>query len=156
MRRFLIALALLTAYSSTAVSQECVDIAVKTAGGAAFTAVDISGGAVTTGEIAVAPHVEVLLRVDLVDASDGVSNLQFTINELPSAGGTSRKLWGDCSGTNPLTCKILKINVDPRNAAEGKNGTIPLPVNFRRMTITATPTGHGAGDTLSLDILGCS
>lgn len=155
MRNFLITVLVLFATPVQAQEPRCQNITVRTAAGAAFIDQDISGGAVTTGEIPLSPYAEFTLNVDLTDASDTVTNLRFTIKLLSATGGTERNLWGDCSGFNPLVCKILKFDVDPRNAAEGKNGSIPIPTAYQLAKITVTPTGHGAGDAVSLTGVGC-
>lgn len=145
MRPLLFALAILSV--APAYAAECV------AFNTSFTAEDISGGVVTTDAIGVAAFAQLILRADLTDANNGVTNLQFSFTESGTSGGTFRNVGGDCLGRNPLVCAPLKINWNP--SSNGKNFALPIPGGMQWIKIAVTPTGHGAGDTLALAMLGC-
>ena len=125
----------------------------------------IASGAVTTAEINMVPGgslpssttpnpTYLKLGVDLTDASDGVSNLQFTFTAAETTGGTFRKnpLCADSAPT--LTCGAVDLNWDPQT--HGKNFWLkPIDWGFPYGKITVTPTGHGAGDAVVLTVYGC-
>ena len=128
-------------------------------------ATDISGGAITTDQFPVAetragykyPRFSYLmLRVDLVDADNGVSNLVFTFTESEADAGTFRNAVPLCVNSAPtLTCGGLSMEWDPQTY--GKSFTLN-PINWGYLfgKITVTPTGHGAADTVAIGIYGCT
>jgi hypothetical protein len=127
-------------------------------------AVSISGGAITTSQFPVSVragykyprHSYLMLRVDLVDASNGVSNLAFTFTESEADAGTFRNAVPLCVNAAPtLTCGRLTLDWDPQT--HGKLFTLN-PINWGYLfgKITVTPTGHGSGDTVAIGIYGCT
>lgn len=135
-----------------AVTGTCEPVAIKTTGGAAFTNVDISGGAVTTGILPVSWAANLLLRPSVTDADNTVTNVRFTLREYESnAAAAQARTVIDCDkAAGVWTCNRLAIDWNPTTAGNGKHWTVPIPLAYKYVDVTATPTGHGAGDTLSL------
>ena len=132
----------------------CGTTQLLTAGGAAFTDIDISSGAVTATELGVDKWDYATIHFDLTDANNSVTNLRWSFTVSDASGGTQR-VYDDCSTTSPtMTCNgQLVIDRDPQT--KGKNWAMPFPTQAEWMTLTFTPTGHDAGDELSVKIRGC-
>lgn len=127
-------------------------------------ATSISGGAITTSQFPVSKRAGykyprfsyLMLRVDLVDASNGISNLAFTFTESEASAGTFRNAVPLCVNAAPtLTCGRLTLDWDPQTY--GKLFTLN-PINWGYLfgKITATATGAGADDTIAIGIYGCT
>lgn len=132
---------------------ECKTLTIyQTDGTTAFSAVDISGGAVTSGVFAVAWGANVTLRLDLTDASNEVSNIRLTFREYASnISSPQARTIPDCDkAAGVWTCNQLKIDWNPQTSGNGKNYVMPVPIAYRYIDFTATPTGHGASDTLTV------
>lgn len=150
---YMLALAVAVLPSAASANGTCVPIAVyQTDGTTAFTNVDISGGAVTTGIIPVQWASHILLRPDVTDASDGITNIRFTVREYQSnISSPQARTVVDCDKAGGVwTCNALRIDYNPQTSGNGKNYVVPIPIAYKYIDITATPTGHGASDTLSL------
>ena len=120
----------------------------------AIAATDISGGTVTTESLDTSGADGLLIGVDLVDASNGITNIRLTFTESHKTAGTFRTA-PLCEDAAPLlTCGQFRIDWNPQTY--GKSFTMPIPWNFRWGKITAVTTGHGANDTLALTYrIGC-
>lgn len=126
---------------------------------------DISAGAVTTAEFralpggqapsATTPNPTYLkVGVDLVDASNGVTNIELSFTASETTGGTFRKTPLCADAAPALTCGAANADWNP--ATHGKNWWIkPVDWGFPFGKITTTPTGHGANDTVVLTVYGC-
>jgi hypothetical protein len=132
--------------------------------GAAFTTVDISGGAITSDAFPAAntrtsydaPRFSYLkVSVDIVDADNGISNVRLTFTESETRGGKYRVTPLCINAAPVLTCGFVAIDWDPQTY--GKSWTIkPIDWGFLYGKITLTPTGHGASDTATLTVYGCT
>lgn len=137
----------------TAHARQCVTLPIFDSSGGAFTTEDISGGAVTSGASGTRSFNMIKLSVDLTDADNGVSKLDFTFQESDSTTGTFRKVpHCSLSGTT-WTCGEKSIEWDP--STHGKNFTISFPWMYEALKFTVTPTGHGASDTVTVTARGC-
>ena len=119
-------------------AKDCRPTTINTSGGALFTTQDISGGAVTTGEIGAGPGSTVKFSFDLVDASDGITNLAFSFTESKAVGGTFRPAAWCAAVGDTWTCGKFTINWDPQNASDGKTGSLYVPWAYALMKITVT------------------
>lgn len=142
---------LLTAQAQAAT---CGDVLVTTSS-AEFADISIASGAVAADEIGADKWDYATIHFDLTDADNSVTSLQWSYTISDAAGGTVR-LYPDCTSVSPtMTCNgQLVINYDPRTP-NSKSWAMPFPTKFEWMVPTFTPTGHGAGDTLSVKIRGC-
>lgn len=132
----------------------CADVPINTAAGAAFTTQDISGGAVTTGEVDTNGIKQLKISVDIADPTPGITKIALTFTESDVAGGTFRKV-PFCQDAAPtLTCGPMSIEWNP--TADGLTWSVPIPWTYRKTKITVTPTGAGASDTVTLTALGCN
>lgn len=126
-------------------------------------AASISGGAITTAELTATPGglrpsamtpipTTLKIGVDLVDASDGVTSVKLTFTGAEASGGTFRTI-ADWSGGQGIP---LSRGWDPKTG--GKNWDVEGVGPWRHpfFKITATPLGHGAGDTLAFEVYGCT
>ena len=129
---------------------QCVTIAINESGGTTFVTEDISAGTVTSGIFQVGTAANLTLRLDLVDASNGISNVRLTFREYGATAGTARTV-PDCDKVSGVwTCNQLKIDWNPTTSGNGKSYVMPVPVAYKYMDFTATTTGHGAADTLTV------
>ncbi len=150
-------LALLIAFPAAADPAQCT-LLLTTA------ALDISAGAKTTAEFAATPGgldassttpypTYLRVSVDLVDASNGISNIRLTFTASEITGGTFRSV-PMCSDAAPtLTCGNARLDWDPQTY--GKAWWSHAKWGFPYGKITVTPTGNGANDTALLTIYGC-
>lgn len=135
-----------------------------TVSSAAFTTVDISGGAVSSDAFpastslasgATVPRFTYLMiKVTLTDANDSISNVRLTTTAAETSTGTfgATPL---CIDVAPgLTCGSRYVDWDPQT--HGKTFWIkPWDWGYLYGKLTLTPTGHGAGDTATVVIKGC-
>ena len=130
---------------------------------ATIAATSIAGGAFTTSIFPTAktrgswdaPRFAYLkVGVDLVDASNDVSNVRLSFVESETTAGTYRST-PFCVNAAPIfTCGAAKMDWNPKT--DGKNWTLkPVDWGYLFGKITVTPTGHGTGDTVALEIYGC-
>lgn len=120
-----------------------------------FTTEDISGGAVTqSGTVNVNNYKDIIFDVDLVDADNGVSNLDITWTSSATAAGQQRTRGGCSASGATLTCAPLTLKWDPVTNSS-KNYSLQAPIDHAHMQITVTPTGHGASDTVSMEVRLC-
>ena len=157
MRKFLLALGLFAAVSAPELVQarSCGDVPIVQSDGTAFTGVDISGGAVTTGEFDTNGVSQIKWKATITDADNLVTNVRLTFTESDDLAGTHSVI-GQCvtgATTGELDCDSLKINWDPTSG--GKIYSLSIPWNAKHTKITVTPTGHGAGDEVTLTAQGC-
>ena len=118
--------------------------------------VDISAGAQTGAAQLISGFNDLVLELDLTDASDGITNIRITYTVSDLVAGQTRA-FSECSVAAPvLTCAIRALDWDPRNAQGGKNWVLPIAVTYEWMIITATPTGNGAGDRITIDSRICN
>lgn len=136
-----------------AYAANCADVAVLSSGNP-FTTISLASGAVSADEMNVDAFDYATIHIDLVDADDLITNLQWSFTVTDEPGGQDR-VYDDCTTVSPtMTCNgQLLINRDPQ--ARGKNWAMPFPTKYEWVTLTFTPTGHGAGDTLTVKIRGC-
>ena len=133
--------------------RECFAIKVLQSDGTVFTDIDISGGAVTSGAHNFDRLRQLEIGADVTDAGGGITNVRFTFASALTAVGTYRKI-PYCKAASPvLTCGPFAVDWNP--AVDGKNFIVTFPIVYKHTKITATPTGHGAGDKLSLVMRGC-
>ena len=133
-------------------------------GGSAFTLVDISGGAVTSDAFPSAnvranypyPRFAYLkVSVDIVDASNGISNVRATFAESETRTGTFRATPLCVNAAPVLTCGQAKMDWNPQT--DGKSWTLkPIDWGYLFGKITLTITGAGALDTATLTVYGCT
>ncbi len=137
--------------------------------GTVFSATSIAAGAVTSsqfdtrsgahglgGGMTLLPS-HIKLRVLLTDANDGVSNLRFTFGEAETTGATVSTVPVCDEVGGVFTCLQAKLDWNPQTSGNGKRFTLyPLAWQYPFGTVTVTPTGHGAGDTITVDMYGCA
>lgn len=133
---------------SLAVAQRCTTFETDP-----LSAADISGGAVTSTVFPIASVRQLDLGIDVTDANNGITKIELSFTVAHASDGTYRKV-PDCTlGATSYSCVPLKIDWDPKT--DGKNYEATLPVAYAWMKITATPTGHGAGDDITVAVRGC-
>ena len=128
-------------------------------------AADVSSGTTTTAAFAVTPGgsrpnastpnpAYLAVMPALVDANNGVSNVVLSFTAAQTLTGTYAAV-PLCANAAPLlTCDNARVGWDPQTY--GKNWWVkPVDWGYPYGKITATLTGHGAGDTLALSIYGC-
>lgn len=158
MSRFVFVLLCTAALSIQAQAAEPVCRLVST-----FSAVDLSGGATTTAQFPTAPTVStrsipiwsyLKVSLDLTDANSSVSNLRVTPTSSNADGGTFRKLPLCVDAAPSLTCGAVYLDWDPQT--HGKSWWLkPIDWGYDYGKLTLTPTGHGAGDTVTVTVYGC-
>ncbi len=130
-----------------------------------FTDVDISGGTATSAQFPTGSTVGskvyprptyLMIAADLTDADNGITNVRLTFTATETVtSGTFRKV-PVCSIVSPvLTCEPVAVDWDPQT--DGKNWwTKPIDWGYLFGKVTTTTTGHGALDTITLAVYGCS
>ena len=152
-----VAVALLLALSAPAAAvAACQPIPITTDGSAAFSAVSIASGAVTTAGFPINPYTQIVIRATVTDASDGVTNIRYKITESATYAGTYGPYCEATVSGGVYTCEWRQLDWNHTDAQEGKEARIELPATGRFWKITATPTGHGAGDTITITAEGCT
>ena len=119
-----------------------------------FTSEDISaGGTFTSDAVTINGAHQVHINFSLTDANDSVTASATTIEHSSNSSFGIAFVLGGCSGSPSATCGVRTLNWDP--STHGKIYTIPWPVAHQAMRIKYTPTGAGAGDTLTSSIVIC-
>lgn len=151
--RYLLALALfaLPALAQAGTCTEIIRDETRVTGSLAN--LDVSSGTVTTGSINPGDARQLMLRVVLTDASDGITSAIVSITEAPDKDSTFGAV-AICDGTFPKwLCEPWELDWNPQT--KGKAWNIPLPVIYASMKITLTTTGHGAGDEVAYTVRAC-
>ena len=132
-----------------------------------FSVTDISAGAVTSSEFDAREGLTgagggmtllpayLKLLMQLTDANNGVTKLAVSLVASETTGGT----FGDvdlCSQSGVvLTCGDVSLERNP--VTYGKTYWVkPLDWGYPFGKVVVTPTGHGAGDTITGTLYGCS
>lgn len=152
-----IALALLLALAAPLTARAaCQPIPITTNGTTAFTSVSIAAGAVTTYGFPINPYTQILIRATVTDASDGITNIRYKITESSTLTGTYGPYCEATVAAGVYTCEWRQLDWNHTDAQEGKEARIELPATGRFWKITATPTGHGASDAITITAEGCT
>lgn len=125
-------------------------------------AASISGGSITTSAWSASvgglvPSMQerpdyLTVAFDLVDANDGISNVRLTFQAAQGSAGTYRT-----ATVKVGAVRQSAIVLDYNPQLDGKSWvTTRIPWSYPYGKLTASSTGHGAGDTLAIGIYGCT
>lgn len=152
-----LAAVLIAIYAFPAQARHCQDLKILGAGGAAFNDVNISGGVVSSLDLKVAAFSYVIIRFNMKDDDDSISNTRLEMTTAESVGSTPAPYPDQVTNVSPqAVVKNLRIDRDPTDPDSlGKVWTYKIPTIDNTLLFTFTPTGQNAGDELSLSGIGC-
>lgn len=135
--------------------------------GTPHNAADISGGAVTSAEFDAREGLSGLgggmtqlpsylkVGIDITDANNGISLMAISFTASQTTGGTFRDVDVCAQSGVVFTCGDVSLQRVP--TTYGKVYWIkPIDWGYPFGKIIATPTGHGASDTITTTIYGCA